>query len=66
MIKDIIQTLNVAHRQELMLAFDKECSHMIPLEDGTFIGVHTPSKGVQVIERQGQWVHGKMNVNAKG
>lgn len=60
MVKEVLENLSIADREQLRLAFENDFSQEITLDDGTFIGVNIyNTDGIDVIEKINIWVHGR-------
>ena len=60
MVKEVLNNLSLADREQLRLAFENDFSQEIPLGDGTFIGVNIyNTDGIIIIEKINTWVHGR-------
>jgi hypothetical protein len=62
-IKDCIQSLTSAQREQLMHAFNNEFSQIVSLVNDFILAVHLPStENIEVIEESGCWTYGKRKV----
>lgn len=60
-LKDILQSLPQAHREQLMYAFENSISNQyVEYRPGKFIGVNIEGKLFQIEQRAGVWSSGTL------
>ena len=65
MIKEILKSLTLEERKQLMYAFENEFTQYIDLPNNKFIGVNIQSiKCLEILESKGVWSYGKKNKEA--
>lgn len=61
MIRQVMDHLNTADKQLLMVAFEAGTEQIIELVDSHFIGVNISDMGrYDVLERKGEWSYGRI------
>jgi len=60
MIKDLLNTIPKALRDQLMFAFEQGMEQLIDLEEGTFLGVNLArTDDLDVLEEAGKFTYGR-------